>query len=103
MTRIATADQLRASARTEAAPPAGLDAALTALWWQAKGDWTRAHEAAQSDAGRDAAWVHALLHREEGDLANADYWYRRAGRPRPAASLEEEWHAIAAALLARGG
>jgi hypothetical protein len=95
-----TAGELRASVGA-GAPPPGLDAALTALWWQAKGDWARAHEAAQADEGRDAAWVHALLHREEGDLANADYWYRRAGKARPAVPLDEEWQAIATALLAR--
>lgn len=97
---ITTADALRASVAGDAPPP-GLDAALTALWWQAKGDWTRAHEAAQADEGRDAAWAHALLHREEGDLSNADYWYRRAGKTRPSVPLAEEWQAIAAALLAR--
>jgi hypothetical protein len=96
-----TAEELRASAAGAGAPPPGLDAALAALWWQARGDWARAHDAAQSDEGRDAAWVHALLHREEGDLSNADYWYRRAGRTRPSVPLAEEWHAIAAALLAR--
>lgn len=95
-----TAESLRASTAAEAPPP-GLDAALAALWWQARGEWARAHEAAQADEGRDAAWVHALLHREEGDLSNADYWYRRAGRQRPAGPLAEEWHAIATALLAR--
>jgi hypothetical protein len=79
-------------------PPAR--AALAALWWQARGDWARAHEAAQADEGAEAAWVHALLHREEGDLANADYWYRRAGKRRPSGALSEEWTAIAVALLA---
>ena len=76
--------------------------ALAALWWQARGDWSRAHEAAQADEGKDAAWVHALLHREEGDLGNADYWYRRAGKRRPGGALSEEWEGIAAALLAPG-
>jgi len=83
-----------------ALPEPPTPAALAALWWQARGDWQRAHEAAQADEGRDAAWVHALLHREEGDLGNADYWYRRAGRQRPAGALTDEWAAIAAALLA---
>jgi hypothetical protein len=94
-----TPDELRAL-------PAAADMpALAALWWQARGDWARAHEAAQADEGADAAWVHALLHREEGDLGNADYWYRRAGKRRPAGALREEWEeweAIAAALLAAG-
>jgi len=78
--------------------PAGLAPPLAALWWEARGDWARAHAAAQADSGQAAAWVHAYLHRVEGDLDNADYWYRRAGRPRPAMPLEAEWAAIAAAL-----
>jgi hypothetical protein len=83
------------------APPAGLSAALTSLWWDARGDWDRAHAAAMSDEGTDAAWVHAYLHRKEGDRANAGYWYRRAGKPMPEASLDAEWEAIATALLSR--
>lgn len=82
-----------------AAPPAGLGPALAALWHQGRGDWTAAHEAAQSDEGGDAAWVHAHLHRVEGDEANAGYWYRRAGRPHCRDPLDAEWAAIAAALL----
>ena len=73
-------------------------APLAALWWAAKGDWTRAHEAAQSDDGAEAAWVHAYLHRVEGDLPNARYWYRRAGKPEGTGALDDEWAAIAAAL-----
>ena len=80
-------------------PPPGLDHALQALWWDAKGEWEKAHEHAQADEGRAAAWVHALLHRREGDLANAGYWYRRAGQPVASGSLEEEWQTIAGALL----
>ncbi len=80
------------------ATPEGLPAPLAALWWDARGDWARAHEAAQSVDTAEGAWVHAYLHRKEGDLANADYWYRRAGRRRPPQSLDEEWAAIAAAL-----
>ncbi len=87
-------------AELRALPAAPAPAALAALWWQAHGDWARAHEAAQADDGAAAAWVHALLHREEGDLANADYWYRRAGKRRPDGALRDEWDAIAAALLA---
>jgi hypothetical protein len=73
---------------------------LTALWWDSRGDWDRAHEIAQSVETADGAWVHAYLHRKEGDLGNADYWYRRAGRRRPNTSLEEEWAGIVAALSA---
>ena len=98
-----TAGQLHASAAVEAEPPAGLATPLRALWWAARGDWHRAHEVAQEGEDRDSAWAHAWLHRQEGDLANADYWYRRAGRSRPGVTLEEEWRAIAAALLAADG
>lgn len=80
-------------------PPEGLSAPLAALWWDAKGGWTRAHEAAQAGDDADSAWVHAYLHRKEGDLPNARYWYARAGRPAATGALEAEWAAIAAALL----
>jgi hypothetical protein len=85
---------------TPAAPDLG--AALTALFLDARGDWDGAHAAAQADPGADGAWVHAFLHRKEGDRSNAGYWYRRAGRPvpEPAASLETEWEEIARTLLA---
>jgi hypothetical protein len=82
-------------------PSSGLDMALQALWWDALGNWDRAHACAQVDeADPSAAWVHAYLHRKEGDLANAAYWYRRAGRPVARDELEAEWLMIAAALLA---
>lgn len=80
--------------------PEGLSPALQALWWQARGDWAAAHATVQADDGAEAAWVHALLHRAEGDLANADYWYRRASRSRPTVPLAEEWREIVEALLA---
>jgi hypothetical protein len=82
-----------------AAPPAGLGEPLRALWWDRKGDWTKAHEAAQEDEGPAGCWVHAYLHRKEGDLGNAGYWYRRAGKPVATGGLDEEWQAIAGALL----
>jgi len=69
------------------------------LWWDAKGDWTRAHESAQQDEGPAGAWVHAYLHRKEGDASNAEYWYNRAGRKHSSASFEIEWDEIAKALL----
>jgi hypothetical protein len=82
-----------------AAPPQGLGPAVAALWWDGKGDWGKAHALAQTDEGGDGDWVHAYLHRKEGDLGNAGYWYRRARNPTSRASLAEEWAAIAAALL----
>ena len=78
-------------------PPPGLSLALEALWRAGKGDWDGAH--AQHDERGAGNWVHAHLHRKEGDLANAGYWYRRAGKPVAQGSLDEEWTAIVAALL----
>ncbi len=86
-----------------AAPPAGSSAPLTALWHLAKGDWHTAHKVVQDDEGPAAAWVHAHLHRVEGDEGNAGYWYARAGKPHAKAPLGEEWDLIAKALLAEGG
>jgi hypothetical protein len=80
-------------------PPEGLGVALQALWWDAKGDWRRAHECAQRDAGAAGGWVHAYLHRKEGDAANAAYWYRRVGREPAAIPLDAEREAIVRALL----
>lgn len=80
-------------------PPHGLDEAIAGLWWDAKGDWTRAHESAQKDEGPRGAWVHAYLHRKEGDAGNAAYWYQRAGQKPSQASLQTEWEQIAHALL----
>jgi len=81
------------------AAPAPLDAPLAGLWWAAKGDWDQAHRLVQDDPGADAAWVHAYLHRVEGDLGNAGYWYRRAGRPVATDRVEAEWERIASTLL----
>ncbi|MBM3547984.1 MAG: hypothetical protein FJX54_13615 [Alphaproteobacteria bacterium] len=81
-------------------PPGGLSPALQGLIWDAKGDWDKAHECAQAQEDRQGDWVHAYLHRKEGDLANAGYWYRRAKQKVPTGSLDEEWEAIAEALLA---
>ncbi|MBV8630248.1 MAG: hypothetical protein JOZ83_04940 [Silvibacterium sp.] len=72
---------------------------LTALWWEAKGNWAKAHEIAQEIESPDAAWVHAYLHRKEGDTDNAGYWYRRAGKPHSRANPEAEWAEIAQHLL----
>ena len=85
----------------DAAPPPGAEPAVQALWWAGKGGWDEAHELAQSGEGTARCdWVHAYLHRVEGDLNNASYWYRRAGREAATGELEAEWAAIAAALLA---
>ena len=86
-----------------AAPPPDLDPPLAALWWAAKGQWDGAHRIVQDEDDKDSAWVHAYLHRVEGDLGNADYWYRRAGQPVAAGPLETEWERIVATLLQGGG
>jgi hypothetical protein len=77
-----------------AAPAPDLSAPLAGLWWAAKGDWDQAHRIVQDESSRDAAWVHAYLHRVEGDLGNAGYWYRQAGQPVATDSLEAEWQRI---------
>lgn len=82
-----------------AAPPAGVGPALRALWHAAKGDWETAHEVAQTDKTPEGSWVHAYLHRVEGDLSNARYWYGNAGRPEATGSLQQEWRQIAESLL----
>ena len=81
--------------------PATLGLPLQALWHDARGDWERAHEVCQRAKSRDGDWVHAYLHRKEGDLGNAGYWYARAGREMPAENrtLESEWAELVAALV----
>lgn len=87
------------SSTTAARPPAGLNPPLQALWHEAKGDWATAHHIVMNAQSAAAAWVHAYLHRKEGDLDNARYWYRKAKRPEATGTLEAEWTAIAEALL----
>ena len=94
-----TLDEFRNSLKQDC-PPAGLTLALTGLWWDAKGDWKRAHEAAQQDEGREGSWVHAYLHRKEGDQGNAAYWYSQAAKDVCRDALDAEWLSIARNLLA---
>jgi hypothetical protein len=82
--------------------PGGLPPPLLALWHAGRGEWEKAHGIVQALDGRDAAWVHAHLHRREGDQGNASYWYGRAGREPSSVDLTAEWREIAAALLAPG-
>jgi hypothetical protein len=84
---------------TATEPPAGFTHALSGLWWDAKGNWTRAHESAQQDEGMEGSWVHAYLHRKNGDQDNAAYWYGRAGKPACREPLDAEWLIIVKALL----
>jgi len=87
------------SSLSGASPPPGAIAPLTALWWAGKGDWDKAHGIVQDDGGADAAWVHAYLHRVEGDLGNAGYWYRQARKPVATDTIEAEWERMVSALL----
>ncbi len=96
--QMSFADFLKSST-ADPAPPAGLAPALQALWQDARGNWDDAHALAQAAGDADGAWVHAYLHRKEGDLGNASYWYRRAGRPVAQGELRAEWEQIARALL----
>jgi hypothetical protein len=93
-----TLEEFRESLKN-AAPPEEAGFALSGLWWDAKGDWTRAHESAQQDEGVAGSWVHAYLHRKEGDATNAGYWYGRAGKEEAKGSLEQEWMEIVQALV----
>jgi hypothetical protein len=83
-------------------PPAGLSPALQALWWDAKGDWNAAHERAQERDDAAGMRVHAYLHRKEGDLSNAGYWYRRSGAKLPVLTLDAEWDEMVREFLAEG-
>jgi len=85
----------------EAAAPETFDGLLLALWWDERGNWERAHAIAQDVEGVDGAWVHAYLHRKEGDTWNAGYWYRQARRPEARGGLREEWEQIVGELLGR--
>jgi len=80
-------------------PPDGLSLAARALWWDAKGDWDKAHHDAQEQDDKLGSWVHAYLHRKEGDTANAGYWYRRAAKPAASVPLDSEWMEIVRAVL----
>jgi hypothetical protein len=82
-----------------AAPAPDFAAPLAALWWAAKGQWDDAHKLVQDEETADAAWVHAYLHRVEGDVGNAGYWYRQAGQPVAKGPVETEWERIVSALL----
>jgi hypothetical protein len=89
------------SSLSGAAPAPELVAPLAALWWAAKSNWDQAHKIVQDEDDANSAWVHAYLHRVEGDLGNAGYWYRQAGQPVAKDALDAEWERIVSALLSR--
>lgn len=80
-------------------PPEDLSVYLRSLWYDAKGDWDKAHKIIQDVEDKNASWIHAYLHRKEGDIGNADYWYGRAGKTRPSVSLQVEWENMVKAML----
>jgi hypothetical protein len=84
-------------------PPEGLDGPMKALWHAGKGNWQKAHDVIKDDESKAAAWVHAHLHRVEGDEANANYWYAQAGKPPHDGPFGEELNTIAFGLLSQGG
>ncbi|GIV08092.1 MAG: hypothetical protein KatS3mg019_0183 [Fimbriimonadales bacterium] len=92
-----TLDKFKASLTSDTPP--SVPTPLLGLWYDALGDWDRAHQTVQDDPSAASAWVHAYLHRKEGDITNAHYWYRRAGKPPYNGSLESEWEQIVQALL----
>jgi hypothetical protein len=97
-----TGEEFRSSLAGEF-PPEQLPAPLSALWWDAKGDWTQAHNLVDELETPNGMAVHAYLHRKEGAASNADYWYQRAGRRFHRATLEAEWDALVKGLLAGAG
>ena len=93
-----TLNEFKASLTAEQ-PVTGLSAPLKSLWYDGKGDWNQAHAQVDHLNDQESAWVHAYLHRKEGDIGNADYWYRKARQIRPDLSLEEEWEALVGQFL----
>jgi hypothetical protein len=93
-----TLEEFRATLALQAAPE-GVSPALRAMWEDAKGNWSAAHAIAQEIEDETGSWIHAYLHRKEGDLGNAGYWYRRAKQPVADDTLEEEWARIVRMLL----
>jgi len=92
--------QFKASIAKEAPPI--LAPSVQSLWWAAKGDWDKAHKCVQGhEDDAECCWVHAHLHHQEGDMSNAGYWYRRAGKPVSTVSVPEEWEQVTKALLAQ--
>ena len=97
-----TAEKFKSSV-AQASPPSELTAPLVVLWWDAKGDWTRAHSLVDELETTEGMAVHAYLHRKEGSVSNADYWYARAGRTFHRPTLEAEWEVLVEGLLPGGG
>lgn len=84
-------------------PNQDLSASLQSLWWDKKGDWEKSHDIAQDIPSNEGFWIHAYLHRKEGDILNADYWYAKAGKVRPYQSLDKEWELLVKHILTNSG
>ena len=95
-----TLNEFKASLKNDA-PPAGSNTLLQSLWYDGKGDWETAHNIAQEIHSNHGSWIHAYLHRKEGDKSNASYWYHMADRPFPTVGLEEEWEELVNSFLVR--
>jgi hypothetical protein len=95
-----TLEEFSQSVTANNSPDTSLSLPLQALWWDAKGNWHQAHEVCQAAGSRDGDWIHAYLHRKEGDLGNASYWYSRSRKPVFKGSLDDEWTALAETFLA---
>jgi hypothetical protein len=80
-------------------PPANMPSLLKALWYDGKEDWEGSHNIAQDINDRNGSWIHAYLHRKEGDISNARYWYSKAGKPEAKVSLKEEWEMLVREFL----
>ena len=93
-----TLDDFKASLKNDT-PPEGISPLLLALWYDGRNDWTGSHNIAQDIHSSDGSWIHAYLHRKEGDPGNAAYWYRKAGKPIPTVSLENEWENLVKTLI----
>ncbi len=93
-----TLQEFKASLNS-AQPPQGISKVLEAMWYEGKGDWEASHNIAQDIHSKEGSWIHAYLHRKEGDEGNAAYWYARAGRKMPSVNLGEEWDNICQELL----
>ena len=93
-----TFDQFKNSL-TQSSPPEGMAPVLQSLWYDGKGDWEMAHTLAQDVHTSEGSWIHAYLHRKEGDQGNASYWYRQAGKKMPSVPLDREWEDIVREIL----
>ncbi|MEM9157726.1 MAG: hypothetical protein AAGB46_01660 [Verrucomicrobiota bacterium] len=94
-----TKDEFLASIENDEGPSSDWSMAVQGLWWDRKGEWDKAHDCCQPPSDNETDWLHAYLHRKEGDLGNASYWYRRSGKPIFQGTLDEEWEGMVEELV----